>query len=52
MDTGVQEAIPVLSALFGGPEDLETGRVFLVELLSYQLPVNLGIVFDEVSKYF
>ena len=52
MNTGVQEAIPVLPALFRCPKDLDVRRILLIEFLCYGFPVNLGVIGDEVSEDF
>lgn len=44
LDTGIEKAVPVFSALFRRPKDFYLRVVFLIEFLGDGLPVNSGVL--------
>jgi hypothetical protein len=50
LDVGIEEAVPVFSALFGSAEDLATCVVALVKALRDSLPVDLGTLANGLRQ--
>lgn len=50
LDVGIEEAIPVLPALFCSPKDLVNGRIFFIKFFGDQLPVKLRVLSYDVAK--